>query len=405
MSKIFHTIGSLIERKPFKSLLFTLLVLASMLVGVNQVRLATGNETLVKPDNSVYISNQVMEDSFGGDSILILFEAKDRDTLLSVENINKVYSVEKRLNYEENIFNVISPATIAHQISLKQAEMIIENVGSMSSGLNTMGLKMQEIGQELLNKDIKDPNELLLKLDSLSSMSVKFNQLAIAQSQMSSGISELETGLYQVSDGLKNVSNQLTQLAQSQSDVTLQTNLLTIANNLSSTSVNVQTMGGNTQNLQDGTSSTSTALKTIGSTLNQELSSMKDGLKDAISPTELKNMANGFVSMGENLVGISSGLNTFQQKSTMFDVQVPRLTEELNLVLYENEELRTAYNEVVINDNQAMMIVKLEGNLNDSEKERLTDIVVSTLTNNEDKHDDNDCSCDSNHVWSTTSCI
>jgi len=383
MSKIFHTIGSLIERKPFKSLLFTLLVLASMLVGVNQVRLATGNETLVKPDNSVYISNQVMEDSFGGDSILILFEAKDRETLLSVENINKMYSVEKRLNYEENIFNVISPATIAHQISLKQAEMIIENVGSMSSGLNTMGLKMQEIGQELLKKDIKDPKEILLKLDSLSSMSAKFNQLSSAQSQMSSGIAQLETGLYQVSDGLKTISIQLTQLAQSQSDATLQTNLLTIATNLSSTSVNVNTMGGNTQNLQDGTSSTATALTTIGSTLNQELSSMKDGLKDAISPTELKNMANGFVSMGKNLVDVSTGLQTFQQKSTMFDVQVPRLTEELNLVLYENEELRTAYNEVVINDNQAMMIVKLEGNLDDSEKERLTDIVVSTLNNAE----------------------
>ena len=211
MSKIFSYIGSLIERKPFKSLLLTLLIIIGMLVGVSQVRLATGNETLVQSYNQVYISNQTMEDSFGGDSILILFETKNSESLLSVENINKMYEIEERLTYEENIFNVISPATIVHQISLKQAEMIIENVGTMSTGLSTMGLKLQEIGQELLQKDIKDPKEILLKLESLSSMSTKFNQLSNAQSQMSSGIAQLETGLYQVSDGLSNISIQLTQ--------------------------------------------------------------------------------------------------------------------------------------------------------------------------------------------------
>lgn len=126
MSKIFSYIGSLIERKPFKSLLLTLLIIIGMLVGVSQVRLATGNETLVQSDNQVYISNQTMEDSFGGDSILILFESKNSESLLSVENINKMYEIEERLTHEENIFNVISPATIVHQISLKQAEMIIE---------------------------------------------------------------------------------------------------------------------------------------------------------------------------------------------------------------------------------------------------------------------------------------
>jgi hydrophobe/amphiphile efflux-3 (HAE3) family protein len=379
MQKIFNYIGSLIERKPFRSLIVTLLVIVGMLAGVSQMRLATGNETLVQVNNSVYISNQTMEDSFGGDSILILFEAENKDTLLNVENINKMYSIEKRLVYEENIFNVISPATIAHQISLKQAEKIIENVGSISSGLNTMGLKMQEIGEELLLKDIKDPKEILLKLDALSSMSLKFNQLASAQTQMSYGISQIESGLNQVSDGLSSISNQLVQLANTQSTEPLKTSLLSIATNLSNTSINVRTIGDNTQNLQDGTASTATALTTIGSTLTQELGGMKDSLSTAISPTELKNMANGFVSMGKNLIGISSGLNTFQQKSTMFDVQVPRLDEELKLVLYENNVLRTAFKEVIINDNQAMMIVKLQGNLEDAEKERLTDIIISTV--------------------------
>ncbi|MDD2592235.1 MAG: hypothetical protein PHN21_05435, partial [Erysipelotrichaceae bacterium] len=78
MNKIFNYLGSLIERKPFKSLLLTLMVVAVMIAGASQLRLATGNETLVQVDNPVYISNQAMEDSFGGDAVLILFEANDQ---------------------------------------------------------------------------------------------------------------------------------------------------------------------------------------------------------------------------------------------------------------------------------------------------------------------------------------
>ena len=77
MQKIFSYLGSLIERKPFKSLLLTLIVVAGMVAGASQMRMATGNETLVQVDNPVYISNQAMEETFGGDAILVLFEAEN----------------------------------------------------------------------------------------------------------------------------------------------------------------------------------------------------------------------------------------------------------------------------------------------------------------------------------------
>jgi len=298
MQKIFRYLGSLIERKPFKSLLLTLIVVAGMVAGASQMRMATGNETLVQIDNPVYISNQMMEETFGGDAILVLFEAESEENLLSVENIQKMYSIEQRLSFENNIFSVISPATVVHQITLKQATMIIENIGTMSSGLDTMGIKMQDLGRSLLAKDIKDPKEMLAKLEELGSMSAKFSDLANAQTQMSTGVAELETGLYQVSEGLSTVATQLSALAQNQTSGPVQTNLLAIAGNLENTSTGVRTMGTNTQKIQTGTTSTAGALNTIGSTLSSELSGMKEGLKDAISPQELKTMAEGFVSMG-----------------------------------------------------------------------------------------------------------
>ena len=379
MQKIFSYLGSLIERKPFKSLLLTLIVVAGMVAGASQMRMATGNETLVQVDNPVYVSNQAMEESFGGDAILVLFEAENKDTLLSVENIQKMYALEQRLTYENNIFSVISPATVVHQITSKQAAMIIENVGTMSEGLSTMGIKMQDLGKSLLAKDIKDPKVMLAKLEELGAMSAKFSELANAQTQMTTGVAQLETGLYQVSDGLSTVATQLSALAQSQTTGLLQTNLLTIAGNLENTSTGVRTMGTNTQKIQEGTSATAGALTTIGSTLNTELSGMKEGLKDALSPQELKAMAEGFVSMGANLEEISSGLSLFQTKSTMMEASVPSLASEMDLVLYEEGSLRSAFADVVVSDTQAMMMVKLDGNLNDTEKERLTQLVITSI--------------------------
>ncbi len=379
MQKIFRYLGSLIERKPFKSLLLTLIVVAGMVAGASQMRMATGNETLVQIDNPVYISNQMMEETFGGDAILVLFEAESEENLLSVENIQKMYSIEQRLSFENNIFSVISPATVVHQITLKQATMIIENIGTMSSGLDTMGIKMQDLGRSLLAKDIKDPKEMLAKLEELGSMSAKFSDLANAQTQMSTGVAELETGLYQVSEGLSTVATQLSALAQNQTSGPVQTNLLAIAGNLENTSTGVRTMGTNTQKIQTGTTSTAGALNTIGSTLSSELSGMKEGLKDAISPQELKTMAEGFVSMGTNLQDISTGLSLFQTKSTMMEASVPSLASEMDLVLYEEGSLRSAFNDVVVSDTQVLMMIKLDGNLNDTEKERLTNLVIASI--------------------------
>ena len=58
MTKIFTFIGSLIQRKPFRSLLLTLLIVFAMISGASQMKLATGNETLVQAENSVLISNK-----------------------------------------------------------------------------------------------------------------------------------------------------------------------------------------------------------------------------------------------------------------------------------------------------------------------------------------------------------
>ena len=95
MNRMFKRIGEQINKSPVKVLLATMLLFALLITGVTSIKMATGNETLVQSDNEVYLSNVEMENSFGGDSILILFTDSERVNLLSQENIQKMWNVEK----------------------------------------------------------------------------------------------------------------------------------------------------------------------------------------------------------------------------------------------------------------------------------------------------------------------
>ena len=380
MTKIFIFIGSLIQRKPFKSLLLTLLIVAAMIAGASQMRLATGNETLVQEDNSVLISNKEMEATFGGESILILLESKDNTDLLSLDNITKLYTIEQELSYEENIFSIVSPATVVHQITTKQSIEIIKQLKVIAGGLSDMGTNMTTLGNELLSKDIKDPAEILTKLNGLTSMTSTFGQLIAAQNSMSTGAGQISSGLSTVADGLLTLSQQLSNLASAQPAGSLQTTLNAMAANLSVTSDGVKTIGTNTGNLQTGTSNTATALTTISDKLALELGSMKDGLDQGLTPDQLTSMASNFVLMGDKLQSISEGLTMFGVKSSMMVPAVPTVDTELTSMIYDsNNIMRSAFSEVVLNDHQALMVIRLAGNLKDTEKDRLTANIAKVI--------------------------
>lgn len=376
---MFKKIGMLLEHKPFKSFILTLVLVMGMIAGATHIKMATGNETLVQADKSVYLSNLAMEEDFGGDSILILLEGKSHEDLLSIQHIQALYDIEQQLLNEENILSVLSPSTVIHQMSQKQSEMLIEQVNTLSTGLDEMGVKLTELGEELGSKKIKDPKEIIEKLNGISSLTTVFNDLSVAQTTMSTGIHTLELGLYTVSDGLVTVSTQLNGLATAQSPGQLQTTLATLATNLASSATGLRTMGVNTQSLQTGTAQTAVALTTISGNLSTEVNSMKAGLDEGLSPDQLKEMADNFILMGDKLQSISEGLETLVVKSSMMVASVPRLQSECDFILYEEGQLRSLFEDVVISDTQALMVVKLQGNLGDPEKERLTLWIQDTL--------------------------
>ncbi|MDR7857034.1 hydrophobe/amphiphile efflux-3 (HAE3) family transporter [Tissierella sp.] len=381
MGRIFGWIGKIIERNPIKIFLGTVLLFGILIIGALNVNMATGNETLVKADNEVYKSNKIMEENFGGDSIIVLFEGATTEEILSVNNIEKMWNIEQRFKYEENIFSMMSTASIVHQMTEMQSEKIKEQILTISDGLGDMSEKMIEIGSTLGSKDIKDPQEIKDKLSNLSKSTEAFNKLILGQNNLTEGATQLQGGLSNASEGLKMASIQLKELGNLAGDnMELKMKLNTLSENISKSAIGLMTMSEKTSMIKDGTANTANALTNVSNQLTEETSSMTGGLDGGISPDELKEMAAGFVTMGEKLGDISEGLELFHNKSEMMVANIPTTQEELDNLLYDEDlELRSIFSDVIVDPNHSVMIVKLQGNLGDEYKDAIYQDISTAL--------------------------
>ena len=383
MKKIYEKIASSLYRRPFKSLFVSVLVIVGMFAGASQMRMATGNDTLVQTDNPVYLSNLRLEESFGGESILVLVESDSSANLLSVENIDALYQMQLEIESIDEVFSILSVPTLLNEMTSRQKDAIVENVEKLSSGLGEMSNKMIELGETLKAKDIKDPSEMLEKLNGLVALSDKFNSLEAGQRSLSAGVYQMELGLAQSASGIASVSSQLSTLANSSTSGVLQQQLLSIASNLSKSATGLQTLSTNTQSVQSGANQTADALDQIEKNLSAELSTMKADLSSAMTKAELMAMADGFIEMGAKLKDISEALATFESKSGMLIPYLPNSQEEMDLLLYEENELRSVFNELILTDTQSLMVIKLEGNLSDPVKDEVTSKIQSIFEENE----------------------
>lgn len=208
MNKIYQKIGETIEKSPFKVLFASLTVALILIAGALKVTMATGNDTLVQSDSEAFISNYEMEEEFGADAIMVLLKGSQED-LLSQENIEKMWNVEQRLKYNEDIYSLLSPASIVHQITNKQGEQIKEKLPEISDGLGEMSEKLIEIGTELGSKDLPDPAEIEDKLDDLMTNMDPDSLMGDMLQDQEAEMAKLNGDVTQMSDGLGEMGDRL----------------------------------------------------------------------------------------------------------------------------------------------------------------------------------------------------
>lgn len=369
MNYIFNKIGELIKRVPVKTFIGSFIVFLIMISGALYVQMSTGSETLVDKNSDVYLTNREMESYFGSDAIIVIFSG-EKEKLQGVENLTKMFNIEERLKYDEGIFSFMSPGSIVHMITNRQSEELIKQTKEISNGLGELSSKLREIGLELGSKDLPDLNTIEEKIDGLGDITSVFSELSNGQINIYNGVSSMGDNLNNISSGLKDVSTQLDQLSNTTGEnQQLKMQLVKISENLLTTSNGLLSMSTNTKKLGQGSLNTSNALKEISKNLSSETQEMKALMDEGITKEELVKMSDGFLVMADNLEDISEGLLLFNEKSSMMVPYFPASKSELDNMLYEDDKLRNVFDDVIIDDNNMAMIIKLNGNISDDVKD------------------------------------
>lgn len=161
-------LSRLLTGRPIQTILITTLILAVMTAGAFKIVMATGNETMIDEETSVFQDNQALESEFGGESIIVLHEGQKTEDLMTVGNLKKMKELESKLNHYDEVYSVISPATLVEQMAEKQGEKYRDGIKKMNQEL-TQGPKPPRGSPQQPNPNMNRPAQPNPQLKEFSS--------------------------------------------------------------------------------------------------------------------------------------------------------------------------------------------------------------------------------------------
>lgn len=212
MTNLFNALYTLMHRRPVRVLGIAALCLLLLLPGIPFVNLATGIDTLIKPSTSVYKDNIELENSFGGESIVLMYTSDNAKETLTAANLQQFNAIETALQHTPGVYSVITPSTVVKQMTKKQSEKMQEGVANMSSGLLEMSDKLRQMADGTAGQ--KTSLGASAGSSNGKNSAEALGTLAQGQEQMSASLGQMQTGLTAMSDGYQNITAQLKALAQ-----------------------------------------------------------------------------------------------------------------------------------------------------------------------------------------------
>lgn len=386
---MWRKLAYLLSKYPIKVILIAILAVIILAVGARNVQLATGNDTLVSSDTKVFKDNQQLEEEFGGESVIILYEGTDTGDLLTIDRLNHMKELENSLHTQEGIYSIISPVSLVEQMSDKQADKYKEGVAEVSDGLDQMGRKLIVIGKEIVT-NASESSQLPNFGTNRAELNEGLGIMIKGQEKLKSGTVQLVNGYSQFGGQTKEAGLKLEALAlqieskdpqqeqQAEQIKKMSSQLLELSNKMIKVSEK-------SASLPNASEQTIKGLKGIENGLSKQqiqLGNMESEKEKQV--IDLKVLGSGLMDMGAKLGSISENLTAMNDYSDTLKPGLPEKQETLNHMIYdENGELREIFDEVVINDQAMMMIVKFEANLDDSAKSEISNNIKSYLDENQ----------------------
>ncbi|WP_191126273.1 MMPL family transporter [Cerasibacillus terrae] len=495
-----NKLSKLLKKYPVKSIFVTLIIIILLAIGTQYVYMATGNDTLVKNNTDVYKDNVMLEEEFGGESIIVLYESEN---LLTPNNLTHMKGLEEAIQTNDAIYSIMSPVTLVEEIANKQSGRFNEGILEIIDGLNQMGSKLTEIGAELEvnaknNQTIDFPEQVNLQAPELGKTEIPepgefafpefegtqlpefeeinlpdmegqmtelnkgFSNIIDAQKNLEGGTKNLVDGYAKFGNETKLLGENLHALAEQLQDNPEKKQLQEVSKGLSQLSKQMTQISEDTSTLPGIPSQTINGLETIQQKLSEQIKEqneqqeqiqkkqkhtqeqMKEKLqkeqekkeeqikqktqeeqvakkeemkkkmeeqqaqkeaqvkeqmlaqqaekekqmqdfqkkmkgKQEEQEEKLLTLGKGLVEMGEKTQTISENLESIHEYSDIMTPGLPKKQATLNNMIYDDGKLRSIFDEVVVDEQHMLMMIKFKGGTNDATKSELVRTIQSYL--------------------------
>lgn len=382
-------LGAFLTKKPMVIAFTFFLILIALITGATKMKLATGNDTLMRTDSDVYKDNLELESYFGGETILLLNTSATEYGILTVENFQRMKELEDSVKHYDAIYSFMSPASIVEQMTRKQAEVMVERLGEIQDGLRQMGERLVETGQHIQNKaTTMTTPDLSAVVDSFADMNEAFTKLITAQEQLHSGVLQLNTGYAHFATGIDEIASRLGEVGKLLASIELgseqsspeviqpfkqaQQMLAQFDMKLDELASKMRRIATETAPLVSAPQQTKQGLSTMQQGLMEKVSTLSGTSDIGSMQSDLSNLAEGITMMGEKLVAVSEGLETILSFHDIMHPGLPNNDATLANLLYDEGNLRPIFDELLIDPHHSLIMIKLQGNIDDASKEAIT---------------------------------
>ncbi|TRM11742.1 MMPL family transporter [Lentibacillus cibarius] len=472
--KLLNWVAKLLRIFPMKSIFITIIIIILLATGIPNVFMATGNDTLVEKNTDVYQDNQMLEEEFGGESIMVLYES---DNLLTPNHLEHMKGLENELNVNDAIFSTISPVTLVEEIAMKQSDKFHNGITDIIDGLNDMGNQLSDRSKELKENAKNSPSIDLPETEALdiptiedpklpkfegmelpefdesefpdmnervSELNNAFSKMIEAQKNLENNTENLVNGYAEFSEKLTSLGQRLLTISKQMEDIPQKDQLKETSQNIIGLAKRMKKASEDAGQLPTIPAETITGLNDIQGKLTNQLQEQKLMLKKQKEKLEqlqgsmqkqqemqqekvkqkmekqkkaqkgklkrqikqrqaekeaemqrfkknmqekqqeqadmLNELSHGLSTMGEKLQSISENLQDIYGYSDIMTPGLPTKQATLDNMIYdEDNKLRPMFDEVIVDDNQMLMIIKLKGNTDDVEKSAVIDSINDYL--------------------------
>lgn len=379
-----NRLAGLLAKYPIKSMLFTLLAILILAGGVRNIEMNTGNDTLVSRDSKVYKNNQQLEEEFGGESIVVLYEATGPGNILATDRLKHMKNLEEKLNVNQDIYSIISPISVIEQMSAKQGEKYHEGINEIADSLEKMGNSLIDIGNQVNDSTSGGADQLSLDRQ-MQELNQEMTRMMEGQEKLKGDKDELVNGYVQFGSQTKEAGIKPGELASMMEPANPQqkekeVQLKKMSMQLFQLSEKMIQVSEKSASLPQASSQTINDLKVESGLARQQDQFGKMQEEQAKQKKELSQMGTGLGEMGNKLGAISDHLETMNQYADTMHPALPDQQETLDHLVYDEDgKLKEIFEEVVMDDQTMAMIIKFEGNASDASKGEITALIKNYL--------------------------